>query len=128
MLLGQQVHGFALALALLVGAAAARATILPASVSPAGVASAVLSGVLYYGLAYSFYLSALRRVSASLAAMSFYLIPVFGVVAASAFGDRLSPVQWVGAVVVAGSVASIGFRSMSATPAVAAPDGTIPRY
>jgi probable blue pigment (indigoidine) exporter len=127
-LLGQQVHGFALALALLVGAAAARATILPASVSPAAVASAVLSGVLYYGLAYSFYLSALRRVSASLAAMSFYLIPVFGVAAASAFGDRLSPVQWVGAVVVAGSVASIGFRSMSATPAVAAPDGTIPRY
>ena len=55
-----------------------------------------------------FYLSALRTVPASLAASSFYLIPVFGVAAGSLLlGDRLEPVQWMGVIIVAVAVALI---------------------
>jgi drug/metabolite transporter (DMT)-like permease len=71
-------------------------------------ASALVSGVLYYGVAYWLYLSGLRRVPASIAAVSFYLIPVFGVAASFLLlGERLEPVQWVGAAVVVAAVASI---------------------
>lgn len=51
----------------------------PEAISLIGWASAIGSGVLYYGLAYWLYLTGLRKVPASLAAASFYLIPVFGV-------------------------------------------------
>lgn len=71
-------------------------------------ASALVSGVLYYGVAYWLYLSGLRLVSASIAAVSFYLIPVFGVAASFLLlGERLEPVQWVGAAVVVAAVALI---------------------
>jgi len=78
------------------------------AITPLGLASAVGSGVLYYAAAYWFYLSALRTVPASLAASSFYLIPVFGVAAGSLLlGDRLEPVQWIGAGIVAVAVVLI---------------------
>jgi drug/metabolite transporter (DMT)-like permease len=106
--LAQQAYalGFAavvglLAAALLGGAGAT-------AITPLGLASAIASGVLYYAAAYWFYLSALRRVPASLAASAFYLIPVFGVAAGSLLlGDRLEPVQWVGVGIVAVAVALI---------------------
>ena len=73
-----------------------------------GLASATASGVLYYAAAYWFYLSALRTVPASVAASSFYLIPVFGVAAGSLLlGDRLEPVQWIGVGIVAVAVVLI---------------------
>jgi probable blue pigment (indigoidine) exporter len=63
------------------------------------------SGVLYYGLAYWLYLSALRDVPASVAAVSFYLIPIFGVAGAFLFlGERLEPSQWVGVAVVLAAI------------------------
>ena len=78
------------------------------AITPLGLASAIASGVLYYAAAYWFYLSALRTVPASLAASSFYLIPVFGVAAGSLLlGDRLEPVQWIGVGIVAVAVALI---------------------
>lgn len=74
---------------------------LTGSVSPLGWASAVGSGLLYYGLAYWFYLSALRQMPASSAAASFYLIPIFGVAGSLVvLGERLEPIQWLGAALV----------------------------
>jgi probable blue pigment (indigoidine) exporter len=100
-LVAQQAHALALAcllvgVAWLVGGAA-----LPAAVSPAGWVSAVTSGVLYYGVAYWLYLTGLRHVAASVAAVSFYLIPVFGVAAGFILlGERLGPTQWLGVAIV----------------------------
>jgi drug/metabolite transporter (DMT)-like permease len=70
--------------------------------------SAIGSGIVYYALAYAFYLAALRHVAASLAASAFYLIPVFGVAGGWAFLDeRLEPVQWLGAAIVLACIAAI---------------------
>ena len=64
--------------------------------------------MLYYAAAYWFYLSALRSVSASLAATAFYLIPVFGVAASFVLlGERLEVGQWVGVSIVVLAVLSI---------------------
>lgn len=100
-LVAQQAHALALA-GLLVGAAwLVGGAALPASVSLAGWVSAVASGVLYYGVAYWLYLSGLRHVPASVAALSFYLIPLFGVAAGFLLlGERLLPTQWLGVAVV----------------------------
>lgn len=91
--------GFALviaAIAWVVGGAA-----WPTSPSTIGLASAAVSGVLYYGLAYWMYLWALRRMPASIAAASFYLIPVFGLVASFlVLDERLTTLQSIGAGVV----------------------------
>ena len=80
---------------------------LPATLSPVGLAAALGSGLLYYAFAYLFYLSALRTTRASVAASSFYLIPVMGVALASLAGERLEPLQWLGGAVVVGAVALI---------------------
>ena len=112
--LSQQVHALGFALVVLVVLAASGQAMIPRQISGAGLASAALSGLLYYAFAYSFYLSALRRVRASVAAASFYLIPVFGVAGASLAGERLEPIQWAGALVVVLSVAAITIRSGTA--------------
>jgi probable blue pigment (indigoidine) exporter len=109
--LAQQTYalGFALVIAVIVAVLGGDGR--PASISPAGLASAVASGILYYAAAYWFYLTALRRVPASLAASSFYLIPIFGVAGgALVLGDRLEPIQWAGVVIVAAAVALIVLR------------------
>jgi drug/metabolite transporter (DMT)-like permease len=110
----QQAYALGLAIVLL-GAAAVSVgvAVAPTEVTPLGVASTVASGLVYYGLAYAFYLSGLRWVPASVAAMSFYLIPVFGVGAATLLGDRLAPLQWVGAIVVVLAVSAVTVRSAS---------------
>jgi probable blue pigment (indigoidine) exporter len=106
--LAQQAYAFVMALVLLLGLAAAGGSIGPSALTAATVTSAVASGLLYYAMAYWLYLSALREMPASIAATSFYLIPVFGLVAASAFGERLASGQWIGAVVVIAAVAGMG--------------------
>jgi len=90
-------------------------------VSPEAWASAVGSGVLYYAAAYWFYLSALRVLPASAAASSFYLIPIFGVAGGVlVLGERLGPIQWVGAATVLAAVYLIlrrrAFESPEAIP------------
>lgn len=105
---GQQLHALALALALLVIAAAAGGRAITAPVTSVGIASAIGSGVLYYGAAYWLYLGALRRVPASVAAASFYLIPLFGVAGGAVLlGDRLDDGQWLGAAITMAAVLGI---------------------
>jgi len=96
-------QGYALALAgVLAGAAwLSGGAFLPDAVSAAGWVSAIGSGVLYYAAAYWLYLFGLRQIAASLAAVSFYLIPVFGVAAGFLLlGEHLGPAQWLGAGIV----------------------------
>lgn len=100
-ILAQQAHALALALGFVVVIGLAGGQIVPAALTPLGIASAIGSGALYYAGAYWFYLGALRHVPASFAAVSFYLIPIVGVAAgALLLGERLDLRQWVGAVIV----------------------------
>lgn len=108
--LAQQVHALAFSLVVLVVVAVAGRTLTAERISLTGFASAAASGLLYYTMAYFFYISALRNVRASVAAASFYLVPVFGVAVAWLFGERLAPVQWLGAALVVGAVAAITIR------------------
>lgn len=108
--LAQQLYAFGFAVVVVTALAATGRQMLPAQVSTAGLVSAAASGLLYYAFAYSFYLSALRHVRASIAAASFYLIPVFGVAGGWLAGERLEPIQWLGAILVVLSVAAITIR------------------
>jgi drug/metabolite transporter (DMT)-like permease len=118
--LAQQAHALGFAVVLLVGLAIAGQVILPDRLSAAGLVSAVVSGLLYYALGYSFYLTALRSVRASVAAASFYLIPVFGLAGGWLVGERLQPLQWAGAIIVVLAVAVITIRvARPAEPAIA---------
>ena len=104
----QQAHALTLAFVLVAAAWIVGGAGVPIAVSPTGWASAIGSGVLYYGLAYWFYLTGLRRAPASLAAASFYLIPIFGVAGALLLlGERLVPGQWLGVAVVLAATALI---------------------
>ncbi len=76
-------------------------------VTASGWVIAVVSGVLYYGLAFAFYLTALQRVPASVAGLFLTLVPVFGLSGAIITGESLEPHQWVGAALVVGSVALV---------------------
>jgi drug/metabolite transporter (DMT)-like permease len=82
-----------------------------AGVSAAAWTAAIVSGLMYYALAFWFYLSALRRVEASIAGSFLTLVPVFGVAAAMLTGERLDARQWLGAALVVGSVAVIARAS-----------------
>jgi drug/metabolite transporter (DMT)-like permease len=108
--LAQQVHALGLVLVIVVGLGAVGQAVVPTQLTIVGAASAAASGLLYYSLAYLCYLFALRSIPASVAAASFYLVPVFGVALASVVGERLAPVQWLGAAIVVAAVAAITLR------------------
>lgn len=116
----QQAHALAFAVVLVGAAWLLGGAVLPAaSISAAAIASAIVSGVLYYALAYWLYLSALRHVPASFAAVSFYLIPIFGVAGGVLLlGERLDATQWLGAATVLGAIYLIFRRTQSPTAAV----------
>jgi len=60
-------------------------------------ALAALSGVIYYGLAFWFYLGGLQRVSAGEAGFFINLVPIFALGGAYVLlGERLTPAQWFG--------------------------------
>jgi len=104
----QQAYAMVLALVLVVLVAVGTGTALPDRVTALGLASAVGSGVLYYAGAYWFYLGALRRVPASMAAVSFYLIPIVGLVASAVLlEERLEPRQWFGSAIVLAAVLGV---------------------
>ncbi len=107
--LGQQVHALGLALLVLAAAGLAGQAVVPVALTPVGLVAGLASGILYYAFAYLFYLSALRAIRASVAASSFYLIPVIGVGLAALAGESLQPVQWLGGGIVVGAVALITF-------------------
>jgi probable blue pigment (indigoidine) exporter len=113
----QQAYALGLAVVLAVALRLVGGAVRPESVTPAGWASAIGSGVLYYAMAYWLYLAALRNVPASIAAVSFYLIPVFGVAGGFLLlGDRLQPWQWAGVVVVLAAIAVILGRTSAPGP------------
>ncbi len=73
--------------------------------SPAEIAGATASGVMYYAAAFWFYLKGLSCVRASVAGGFLNLIPVFGIATAYVFlGERLTGSQWLGAVVIVSAV------------------------
>ena len=97
----QQAHALGFAFVLVSAVWVLGGAVVPSGVSPTGWASALGSGVLYYGLAYWLYLTGLRHAPASIAAASFYLIPVFGVAGGFLLlGERFEPIQWVGVAIV----------------------------
>lgn len=122
--LGQQAAALGFVVVALVVASAAGSALgaVPLHVSAAGWLSAGLSGVLYYAAAYWLYLSALRTLPATIAASSFFLIPIFGVATAWVVRDeRLSGLQWLGAAIVLVAVLTILRRAAGAPqPAPAA--------
>ena len=71
---------------------------------------AAVSGILYYGLGFFFYVAGLRHLPASYAGAFLPLIPVFGVAAGYLVGERLEPRQWLGAVVIVAATAVIAAR------------------
>lgn len=119
--LAQQRHALAFAAVALLLVGLTGGTVAPRQLTAGAVVSTVASGLLYYALAYAFYLTALRAVRASIAASSFYLIPVFGLAGAALAGERLEPQQWVGALVVVGSVGWITARSAASAAEEAQP-------
>jgi probable blue pigment (indigoidine) exporter len=111
----QQAYALVFALVLVAAISLLGGTVRPENVSAAGWASAIVSGILYYALAYWLYLSGLRHVPASVAGVSFYLIPVVGVTGGFLLlGERLDPSQWIGVVTVLAATFMI-LRSTSAT-------------
>lgn len=83
-------------------------------------AAAAISGCLYYGLAFWFYLTGLRHLDASVAGSFLPLIPVFGVAAGFLVGERLEARQWLGALVVVGATVAMALQQ----PGSQAPHGT----
>lgn len=80
---------------------------------------AVLSGLLYYGVAFWLYLNGLAKVSASVAGSFIPLTPVFGVAGALVIGEQLSGRQWLGAAVVVSAVTFIALtQSRGPRPAL----------
>lgn len=79
--------------------------VLPAEVSTWLLAT--LSGAVYYGLAFWFYVAGLRGVPASTAGAFLPLIPVFGLAGAYLTGERLLDRQWVGAAMVLIATAAV---------------------
>ncbi len=73
---------------------------------------ALVSGVLYYGLAFWLYLTGLRHMPASYAGAFLPLIPVFGVAAGYVVGERLESRQWLGAALVILATGLIGLREV----------------
>jgi len=104
----QQAVALGVVLLALPVAAAGGWSIAPTSMTVPGLASVVASGLLYYGAAYLLYLTALRVLPVSIAAISFYLVPVFGIAAATAAGETLTGVQWLGATVTVAAVLAAG--------------------
>jgi probable blue pigment (indigoidine) exporter len=129
--LAQQTYALGFAVAVALAAASVGGGLRWSDVSATALLSAIGSGLLYYAAAYWFYLRALRRVPASLAASSFYLVPVFGVAASFVLlGERLELGQWVGIGVVALAVVSIvklpthGRRTATAASVIALEEPT----
>ncbi len=71
---------------------------LPANLTTWTLAAA--SGMVYYGLAFWFFVGGLRGIPASVAGSFFPLVPVFGIAAGYFAGDRLTDRQWIGAAMV----------------------------
>lgn len=110
----QQAYALAFAFIVAIGTVLLGGGIELGTISPSAWLSAVTSGVLYYAAAYWLYLSALRGVPASFAAVSFYLVPVFGVTGGLLLlHEQLDGRQWIGVAVVVIAVLAIARLSVA---------------
>lgn len=110
----QQAAGIAFALLLAVAVAGVTG-LGHQGVSGAAWASAVASGIFYYGVAFWFYLTGLRHVPAAWAGLFLALIPVFGVAAGNLLLDeRLGARQWLGAALIVTTISVIAGRPAKA--------------
>jgi drug/metabolite transporter (DMT)-like permease len=97
-------------------------------VTPIAWLSGIGSGVLYYAAAYWLYLNGLRGVPASYAAVSFYLIPIFGLAGSFVLlGERLGVDQWVGVAVVLVAVLVISITAFRGPTAEVRPNRAVAR-
>jgi drug/metabolite transporter (DMT)-like permease len=84
------------------------------NLTPAELVGGIASGLMYYALAFWFYLNGLRSMAASRAGSFFNLIPVFGIALAWMFlGEQLHFVQWTGALAIVGSVLALQLTALS---------------
>jgi drug/metabolite transporter (DMT)-like permease len=80
-------------------------------IPPAVWGLAALSGVIYYGLAFWYYLGGLQRVSAGEAGFFINLVPIFALAGAYVLlGERLTPAQWAGCGLVLLAVIDLSLR------------------
>jgi drug/metabolite transporter (DMT)-like permease len=85
---------------------------------PAAWGLAALSGVVYYGLAFWFYLGGLQRVSAGEAGFFINLVPLFALGGAYVLlGERLTLAQWAGCGLVLLAVVGLSLGQKSGQPA-----------
>lgn len=104
----QQAVALGLAGMIALGSLVLGADLLPESIPASAWASAVVSGVLYYGLAFWAFLTGLRHTRAAVAGQFINLVPVFGVTFAWLLLDeRLRPVQLAGGTIVVVAVAAL---------------------
>ena len=114
--LAQQVTALVFAIVVAAGAALAGLSALDFPDRAATWVLAASSGVVYYGLAFWFYVSGLRHVPASTAGALLPLIPVFGLVAGRVTGDQLASRGWIGAALIVLATLAVGVRQ-GRTPA-----------
>lgn len=109
---GQQAAALGLALVIALASLALGADLLPDEIPGSAWVSAVVSGALYYGLAFWAFLTGLRHTRAAVAGQFINLVPVFGVTFAWLLLDeRLGPVQLAGGGIVVVAVAALISRS-----------------
>jgi len=104
----QQAVALGLAGLMALGAIARGSDLVADGIPASAWVSAVVSGVLYYGLAFWAFLTGLKRTRASVAGQFINLVPVFGVtIAWLVLGERLQPTQLVGGAIVVVAVAAL---------------------
>lgn len=101
---------FALVIAGIAAAAGLARVGLPVNAGTWVLAAA--SGSVYYGLAFWFFNSGLRGVSASIGGSFLPLVPVFGLAAALVAGDSLTERQWLGAALVVAATVVAALRHL----------------
>jgi len=86
------------------------------SIRPSMWALAASSGIVYYALAFWFYIVGLKMAPASVAGLFLSLVPIFGIGGAYVFlGEQLSTVQSIGALLVLVSVTGVLRRRVATT-------------
>ncbi len=101
----QQVAALAFSLILLAGSFAVSEPRSLVGVSSTAWVSAAAAGVLYYGVAFWFYVIGLRELGAGRAGLFINLVPVFGLaVSYLALDERLVGRQWIGALLIVGAL------------------------
>lgn len=104
----QQAVALGLAVAIALGSLVLGSDLIPDGIGTSAWVSAVVSGVLYYGLAFWAFLTGLKHTSAGVAGQFINLVPVCGVtVAWLLLGERLELIQLLGGGIVVVAVAAL---------------------